>query len=356
MANETRISVIQLLGSALWGLVFGAAHSLPAMSNKISQRSLDAERNTIPEHVYLIDAYRREVIDQSKVRDELHKLGYSDDNINILLETTRYKPSPPEVAEWARREAFQDDYIQEFGGDVEYPPEMNKLAKMIGADYDPLGNKESLLQYYWRAHWQIPSLQMGFDMYHRGIINDEQLNNLFIAADVMPGWRERLKQLSYNLPTRVDVRRMFRIGVIDADDVYNFYIKLGYSEEDAIALRDFTVIYESEEATNLTKSQILNAFKEAVIDKNTCEQLLEEIGVSEYDRTFLINNAELEIEQTKEKQRIESIRARFRAGIIDTNEMIIELDSLNLPAGQQELLMKKLDDRKLRLRLSPARH
>ncbi|GAH07016.1 unnamed protein product, partial [marine sediment metagenome] len=52
-------------------------------------------------------------------------------------------------------------------------------------------------QRYWAAHWSLPSASQGFEMLHRGIINQSDLNMLLRALDVMPFWREKLTGIAY---------------------------------------------------------------------------------------------------------------------------------------------------------------
>ena len=79
----------------------------------------------------------------------------------------------------------------------------------------------------------LPSIGQGFEMLHRRVIEDADLDLLLRALDVMPFWREKLKDISYNPLTRVDVRRMHRIGVLEEEGVFNAYLDVGYNEENA---------------------------------------------------------------------------------------------------------------------------
>ncbi|GAH58877.1 unnamed protein product, partial [marine sediment metagenome] len=46
-----------------------------------------------------------------------------------------------------------------------------------------------------------------------------ELDSLFMATDIMPWWREKLKAISYNPLTRVDVRRVFKMGIVSEEQV-----------------------------------------------------------------------------------------------------------------------------------------
>jgi len=109
---------------------------------------------------------------------------------------------------------------------------------------------------------------MGFEMLHRGVIDKDELKLLLRALDVMPFWREKLVQISYNPLTRVDVRRMFSIGILDETQVKRAYLDLGYSDEKAEWLKQFTIrYYTPEDSTALDefKNQARGAYSQAYI-------------------------------------------------------------------------------------------
>ncbi|GAH93918.1 unnamed protein product, partial [marine sediment metagenome] len=44
-------------------------------------------------------------------------------------------------------------------------------------------------------HWSLPSPSQGFEMLHRGVIDEAELNMLLRALDIMPFWREKLTKV-----------------------------------------------------------------------------------------------------------------------------------------------------------------
>jgi hypothetical protein len=79
-------------------------------------------------------------------------------------------------------------------------------------------------------------------MFHRGLIDQQGLETLLRTQDIMPYWRDKLVGLSYDLVTRVDIRRLYNIGVYNRQDVKSAYKKLGYDDTNAEALTKFTEI------------------------------------------------------------------------------------------------------------------
>ena len=87
---------------------------------------------------------------------------------------------------------------------------------------------KEVLQWYWRAHWELPSPTTGFEMLHRlhpdvlevigekykemGLNPDDlktdldTLKELLKISDYPKYWRDRLAAISYSPLTRVDLR------------------------------------------------------------------------------------------------------------------------------------------------------
>ncbi|GAH81965.1 unnamed protein product, partial [marine sediment metagenome] len=119
----------------------------------------------------------------------------------------------------AVREAFTPAIAKKFGQYEDFPPDFEKYAGMKGLS-------KEWAERYWAAHWSLPSPSQGYDMLHRGIIDNKELFMLMKALDIMPFWRDKLMQMSYHLLTRVDIRRMYKAGVLTEAEVYESYLQV----------------------------------------------------------------------------------------------------------------------------------
>jgi hypothetical protein len=192
----------------------------------------------------------------------------------------------------AVREAFTPDIAQKFGQYEDFPKEMAVWAKQQGL-------AEEWAQRYWAAHWELPSAEMGFEMLHRGVISEDELKMLLRALDVMPFWREKLIKLSYAPYTRVDVRRMYQLGVLSKDDVMRTYRDLGYDEEHARNLTEFTVRYyasetedELEDIRKLTREVYTQAYQRGIITRNEALVRIVDLGYAKDDAELLLKLAD----------------------------------------------------------------
>ncbi|GAH07018.1 unnamed protein product, partial [marine sediment metagenome] len=56
--------------------------------------------------------------------------------------------------------------------------------------------------------------------------------------------------------TRVDIRRMYKIGVITRAEVYESYLQHGYTDENAKRMTEFTVQWAAPKEASITRSDM----------------------------------------------------------------------------------------------------
>ncbi len=292
--------------------------------------------------------FLRGEIDEAGLYEGLHKYGFNDSEIAHLKTLFYPIPQYPDLVRMAVREAFYPDYIEEYGLLQELPGEFIEYAGKQGLS-------EEWAKRFWAAHWELPSILQGFEMLHRNVITSDQLNALFMATDIMPWWRDKLQEISYNPLTRVDVRRVFKMGIIDRDQVYRTYLDLGYNEEKAEWLTRFTEMQNTEQDRDLTKAEILSSYSKAIIGQGECREMLIDLGYSEDEVGILISMKEYttvkEIKDREEKR----IKKFFLAGAYTENQAINELGKLDLVGAEQDSLMKLWDSEKLAKLKSPTK-
>jgi hypothetical protein len=201
---------------------------------------------------------------------------------------------PPinDLIRFAVREVYTPEVANKFGLFEDFPVHFANEAKKQGL------SQETASQ-YWAAHWELPSPNQGFEMYHRGIIDYDTLKLLLRALDVTPYWRDKMIQLAYNPLTRVDVRRMYGLGVIGEKEVYENYLAIGLSPTNAQLLTQFTIRYESKddesgatEIQNLTRSVIITAYTRKQINREDAKQRLIALRYVAEDAELLLDIAD----------------------------------------------------------------
>lgn len=272
-----------------------------------------------------IRLWRRGELDEDKLDDFLAKLHFNPVDIRHLKKTTEYFPVPADLVQFAVREVYTPKTVEKFGQMEDLPPKFISEAKKAGLPEEQARN-------FWAAHWRLPSAGQGYEMFHRDVIDFETLQMLLKALDVMPYWRERLIQISYNPLTRVDVRRMHKLGVLDDEDVYDSYRYVGYSPENATNMLEFTKLYNADTSTGLTRSAVVSAYKKNIIDKEELGDVLADFGYTPEVVQFWLDMTDMEIELDAIEALETEVINQYNIGAITIDEVRIRLNQANLPA------------------------
>ncbi|GAI80002.1 unnamed protein product, partial [marine sediment metagenome] len=199
------------------------------------------------------------------------------------------------------------------------------------------------------SHWEMPSIQAGYEMMHRQdvdrpghtIIDKSELDMLFRTVEIPPYWRSRLTKIAYMPYTRVDVRRMHDMGVLSDEELVWAYRDVGYDEEHALKMAEFTIRYNQGADKELTRGQILTGFKEKIVTRADALILLQNIDYSEAQAEYFIVLEEYKEAKDYQDDLITNVKERYQNNFINDFEARAKLNALNLPAVQVNVLMDK---------------
>ncbi|GAH17847.1 unnamed protein product, partial [marine sediment metagenome] len=187
----------------------------------------------------IIALWRRGVIDEADRDNQLQELGFTNDRINLLTHVTAQVPSAMDVISFAVREVYSPEIVAAFG----QMEGVEEVLDVASDDITATGMTNETFKKYWAAHWQLPSMRQAYEMLHRDVVDAKTVDQLMVALDIMPYWRDKLRAISYAPYTRVDVRRMHKLGIVDEAGLVRAYMDLGYDEARAQGLAEFTVLY-----------------------------------------------------------------------------------------------------------------
>jgi len=270
----------------------------------------------------------------SNLGKELRRIGIHDNYFPLYKELAYQIPPVADIITMAVREAFTPAIAEKFGQYEDYPPDLETWAEKKG-----LSREWS--ERYWAAHWSLPSAGQGFEMLHRGLITRDDLDMLLRALDVMPFWRAKLTGIAYRRLTRVDIRRMYGVGVLTEKEVYEAYLELGYNERDARRMSDFTVRQILATQSKFTTRDIISAYTKYMISRSDARSLLIAIGVKSENIEFVISTAEYKREWALTEARISAIRVLYKAEVYSPDKARSELLKLDMPSERVDVLMEQ---------------
>lgn len=283
--------------------------------------------------------YVRNEIGEAEYNTELAKRGYKPEEIEHIKTLLKVIPPIPDIIRMAVREAFTPDIVRTFQLHAELPGDFVSWAAKQGLSRE-------WAEAYWASHWQLPPLNLGYEMLHRREINDSEMQMLIKAHDVSPFWRDKLLNISYKPYTRVDVRRMYATGTIGKEEVYWTYRDLGYDHERATNLTDFTVSLANATERDLTKSDVLFGYEVGYFSPGESDDLLQSLGYDPEEAAFYLAKTDFKRWQKTIKETVKYLQQKYILNQIDQGVVYAELGKLNLPAEQMNRYILEWDIKK----------
>lgn len=295
-----------------------------------------------PGEADLLSMWHRGLLTGQDLDTALHQKGLTPEFQRRMKQASFVIPGVADLILMAVREVFSPDVTARFRQFEDYPEELSKWTKKQGLS-------EEWARNYWAAHWSLPSPNQGFEMFHRGVIREPDLKLLMRALDIMPGWRDELIKIAYAPFTRVDVRRMHKIGVLTDEEVQKAYKDIGYDEAKSAALLEFTKLYneppkadDDVELGALSRSAILGFYDDGLINRVRAQGLLEGIGYTEDAARLYLDSVDFQQQRDERRDMKALVLDRALAGLISTGEAANELRALGLETVEVERAMTRL--------------
>ena len=234
--------------------------------------------------------------------DRLERLGYSNFHARQLLSIMPTLPGVNDVVRFSVREAYRDDVVIQFALDEGFetiPP----------LEYGRLGLATEDMKHFWRSHWELPSLGQAFEMYHRTVavgegegdivaspfpgggqrqtvIGLDTVQTLLRTQDIMQYFREPLTKIAYQVPTRVDIRRFFEVGIVDEHEVYFTYLDQGFNPDNAERNARFAIADAFTTAYTYRQTEVRGQVRNGLMSPAEAATILSEEGPFELRPIF----------------------------------------------------------------------
>lgn len=220
--------------------VRAAGHRFPEFS-----RVIDAARTKL-QSLQIGSLYLRGELTKEQYNARIRELGFtrqtdSQDVLNLL----RQIPPPSDLVRFMVRDAGDNDIVNRFGLDDEFDKKfagrIPEWSKAQGVDLD-------YMRYVWRSHWSIPAPGQLANMLHRlsrlppgdpRHVDLPTVRAALVQQDIAPFWIDKFVATSFAPLTRIDSRRAFEIGALDAAALKESYLNLGYDDSNADVLVEF---------------------------------------------------------------------------------------------------------------------
>ena len=156
--------------------------------------------------------------------DDVKKLGVDDEHIELLKEMAYQLPNVRDVVSFLAHEVLEPEMVSKYGLDDEWGGVDKSLFEKVGL-------KEDMALNYWRDHWQHATWSQVTQMLHRGLVEPPDVYDWYRLVEIPPYWRDKLTELSWDLPNRIELRMMARYGLVDKAFLVKTFEKIGLAEE-----------------------------------------------------------------------------------------------------------------------------
>lgn len=292
--------------------------------------------------------YLRGIITNEVMYERMHELGYTDTRIAEIVQTWELLPGPGDLFTMVAHESFEPEIYGPLGLDSEFPDEQVEWLKKQGIS-------EAWARKYWIAHWEQPSVGQGFEMLHRGEIDPAELDILFKTVEIPPYWRPKLTAIAYHPFTRVDVRRMHDAGVLSDEELIRSYKDLGFDDEKALKMAQFTVSYNASHEKELTRGAILDSYESGLISRADAKSLLTSQEYSDPLAEYYLTLSDYNTDQEIQKLAFENVRERFLLHDISESQVRDRLGAMNVQGEKIDALIENWSLRMYKYERLPTR-
>jgi hypothetical protein len=301
-----------------------------------------AVAETIPAELDALAFWHRELISDNDLATVFKDRGFTQTWASVYREASFLIPPPQDLIVMAVREVFSPETAARFGQFEDFPEAFAEWGAKQGL------SKDWCLR-YWAAHWGLPSATQGFEMFQRSIIEREDLVLLLKSLDVMPFWRDRLIQLAYNPFTRVDIRRMHQLGVLNDSQVLRAHLDLGYDPEKAQLLTEFVLRLNQnapgendEELGRLSRATILGFYEDGILRRDRAGELLVTLGITPEAAGLYLGAVDADQQRQERKAETDLVVSQAEAGVITFAQATDRLNRLGLETGELQKAQTRL--------------
>jgi hypothetical protein len=292
----------------------------------------------------VFDLMLREYINEDEAFKKLRALGLiKDEDIKDLYHLTTQWPTFSDLIRFMVRDVFNEQTVEDAKLDQGFEANYTEKARKYGK---AAGVPDELAQYFWRAHWQIPSYTMLREMLFR-LRPSEYPPDMAVTQDVMrkaleqddwaPGFVKRMIEISYHNITRTDGIMMYMMHTIDDERFVGILQSDGYTEKDARTLQDH---YKVKRRINdylmggyPTIKQAVHMYAQCNIDPETFTDVITKLATSDEQLTAAQEAADVARNVWERKQAVTTIQREFKLGLLSDTEATSQLAERGIDPG-----------------------
>lgn len=273
-----------------------------------------------PGLMQLLEAYRRQFIDQERLAHGIKQSRVRDEWIDVV-EKLRYAPMPTADA----ITALVRGYIG--------PEEARQIADqngLIPSQFDTL----------WHAHGRPIADGQALELYNRGLMTAEQVKQVVRESDVKDEYVDSVLQLHLKLLPYFEVKAILAAGVRSKEWGVEQLVKQGYSTDEADAVAAASTAPKTAALKTITETQIMELYENRDISAEQARELLKNIGYEKDETNYILDAIEAKASLAEQTKAVNAVRATYLVDRITLDDARNQLDALGVQSGRRDMLLK----------------
>ncbi len=295
-----------------------------------------------------ITLFRRGLIGQEELEERIVRAGFSFEDIGPLLSATEQLPGLSDILSLAVRDVFDERAVERFQLGAEFPQAFQKLMNEIGV-------RQDMPDLLWKAHWRLPSIGQGFEMFQRlrpgrtdNPFTIDDLGDLLKVADISPFFMPLLREIALRPVVSIDVSRLFREGLIDDLEMTERNMDFGYSPENAAKLTEMEVRQGQADERDLTLGLIKKAYAVKQITRHEANQSLLDLRFDAINAELILDIIDFDIQQDQLTDLKRHLELVFVEGEVGETQVRNRLASAGATSGEVNDYVQKITIRRAR--------
>ena len=300
-------------------------------------------RYTLLDREEIKTLYWRKALSPQEVDERLEQLGYAEHERRLFQ--VLWSPTDPytgmvppfvDIIRMAVRDVFDPEAVQRYGLDWYYPTEVANYADMTGFG-------DFWARKYWESHWIMPGYATAQRMlFLSPTFTLQDMEKMLRYADYPPALIQSMIDAAYYPLTRVDVRRMHKVGVLSGSEVYDSYKALGYNDLNAQRMTDFTIAYNTEEERATGASYILKMLEEYLISEGDAWIRLADMGYDDDVIEVKVTETLLKRMISEEDDYVAQVERQYVRGEITLTEASAQFAARGYSDERIQILLDKI--------------
>jgi len=310
------------------------------LSPMLNQEIMKKTRKTLLSPEDAIRMRYKGIISNDECKEILSQQGFSDTDIEKLNKDYEFVPSPSDTISWLAREVFEPDMISKWGLDTGFENIKNREF------FYNQGLSDDMIRNFWIAHWEHPDFYRIKTLLNRDILKSDDVTEWCKLQEIAPTWANQMEELMWNDLNRVDIRRIYNLGLRDDDWLRKQLRNAGYKGGNLDDMVSFYKASKVEGHRNLTLSIIIKGIKKHIISKDIAALRLVDLGYSKNDAEFIVA-VELGASSPETPLEYEKLTQQYRKTVgLPYKKITKEMIDLEKEIIFQKAELKKLEEKK----------